>query len=392
MSQTLETINPLSQSHNHNGDDIPYVLENGDSITLETALEILARGSFEAKWVISKVLVRYGEKIIPVLKDVILNENADLEFRSSALRIVGQIKSPEVILIVSELFSLTQEEELINLAIETLVSAGKESILFLSGLLKDKEYRLMAVKALAQIPHSAIIQPLLSVVKDENSEVRVVALSALKNFDRASILKVMIEALQDVDSGVRKESLEGIGLRLKKKQEIALISMVSPLLKDLNLTVAQQAALTLSKSNHPFAIQSLEKILNSPLTPIPLKITIIKSLAWIETEESIECLAEYLQIADHLLTVEIIKVLGRITQPSLKRRVIDVLNNFYQNLSGNRNNPEILQTLCYSWYQLQAKSALEFIKEIAKNEDKLINEKEKLKSHLKLALGISDLP
>lgn len=389
MSQTLESINPLlQQSNNHDGDDIAYLLDNGNFITLETALEVLARGSFEAKWVISKVLVKYGEKIIPILRDVILDESADLEYRSSALRIVGQINSPQVILMVSELFALTQEEELINLAIETLASGGKESIAFLSSLLKEEEYRLLAVKALGQIPHSDIIPPLLSVVKDENSDVRVVALSALKNFDRTSILKVIIEALQDIDSRVRKEALVGIGLKLKKNQAIPIISMVSPLLNDLNLTVAQQAALTLSKSNHPFAVESLEKTLNSPYTPTPLKITIIKSLAWIETEKSIQSLAKYLLTANDLLTIEIIKVLGRITKPQLKPIVIEVLNNFYQNLSGSRNDPEILQTLCYSWYQLKAKTALKFLQEIAQNLDKFTDnyQKEKLKSHLKLAL------
>lgn len=388
MSQTLETLNLLSRSQNYDGDEIGYLLDNGDSISLETALEILARGSFEAKWVISKVLVRYGEKIIPVLRDVILDENADLEFRCSACKIVAQIKSPEVILIVSELFAVTQEEELINLAIETLASGGKESIEFLSGLLKEEEYRFLAVKTLAQIPHSAIIQPLLSVVKDENREVRILALSALKNFDRASILKVMIEALEDVDSGVRKEALIGIGLKMKKSQAIPLISVVSPLLNDLNLTVAQQAAMTLSKSYHPLAVDSLAKVLNSSYTPIPLKVTIIKSLAWIETEKSIKCLAEYLQIGDDFLKVEIIKVLGRIRQNSLKTIAIEILNNFYQNLSESKKNPEILQNLCYSWYQLKAKSALKLLKQIAEKQDKFKNDydNEKLKHHLKLAL------
>ncbi|AFZ55030.1 HEAT repeat domain-containing protein [Cyanobacterium aponinum] len=392
MSQTLESLTLETETGKINHYDISYILGSNDSISLETAIEILARGNFEAKWVVSKVLVRYGEKVIPLLKEIILDESADVELRCSALRIVQQIKSPQVIFVISELFSLTQSEELMALAIETLASQGKECVDFLSNLLNQEEYRIFATKALAQIPHTSIIAPLLSVTKDENSEVRLYSITALKNFDRASILKVMIEALEDNSSSVRKEALIGIGLRLKKTQEIPLISIIAPLLNDLNLGVAQQAAITLSKCSHPLAVNFLEKSLISPYTPIPLKITIIKSLAWIETEKSIQSLGNYLILADHLLTLEIIKVLGRVTNSkitqdaiALRHLVIAILNNFYENIPSSKNTPEILQSLCYSWKQLKAKSALKYVQEITGNSKKYFNslEAEKTLFHLK---------
>jgi len=130
----------------------------------------------------------------------------------------------------------------------------------------------------------------------------------------------------------------------------------------------------------------------NPYTPIPLKITIIKSLAWIETEKSIQSLGNYLILADHLLTLEIIKVLGRVTNSkitqdaiALRHLVITILNNFYENIPSSKNTPEILQSLGYSWKQLKAKSALKYVQEITENSKKYFNslEAEKILFHLK---------
>ena len=189
-------------------------------------MHILEIGDFEQKWSITKVLVKYGEKVVSPLKQVILNPQAHLEHRCFAIRILSQIKNPQIVLIMTELLINTDQEELITLATQTLAVQGKDSIAFLSQLLDDENYRLLACKALAQIPHRSVIEPLLSVVTDSDHQVRKIALMALRNFSEPKITQILIMALQDYNSDIRKEALIGLRLRLKANQAIPLIAIL----------------------------------------------------------------------------------------------------------------------------------------------------------------------
>jgi HEAT repeat protein len=350
----------------------PIVQEEEELINLDKSLETLARGNFDEKWVMSKVLVKYGDIVISPLQEVILNEQANLEHRCFALKILSQLKNPQIILVVTQLLMTTQEEELIALATQTLAVQGKESIAFLSELLADENYRLLACKALAQIPSSKVIEPLLSVVEDKNIEVKKVAISALNNFNNPKIIPIMVNALQDYNSDIRKEALIGLGLKLKTNQEIPLIKTIAPLLNDINLSVAQQAAMALSRCRHPSAVSTLEKVLVSSMTPQPLKETTIKVLGWIATNESIKCLGKCINLTESSLAVEIIKVLGRVNQPELKLEIITILDQFYQSKSAYLTQPDILQALCYSWTQLQAIEALSLLQEIQTSDNETV--------------------
>ena len=338
--------------------------QESQSPNLDNALKLLAIGNFEERWAISKVLVKLGSVVISPLKTIILDEQANLEHRWFSLRILSQLKNPEIILVATELLVTTKEEDLISLATQTLAIQGKESIVFLSQLLTEEDYRYLACKALTQIPNREVILPLLSVVEDENLEVRQLALSALRNFNHPKIMPVLIKALQDYHSEIRKEALIGLGLKLKTNQEIPLVSIISPLLNDINIEVAQQAALALSRASHPFAVSALERVLLCSTTPYPLQETIVKVLGWIAIPESIECLGRFICQDNLLLAGEIIKILGRISQPELKPIVITILSNFYHHKSANLSQPQILQSLCYSFTQLQSLEALPILEEI----------------------------
>lgn len=341
--------------------------------SLNAALQALAVGDFEQKWAIAKILVKYGDIVIPPLQDVILNEKADLEHRCFGLRILSQLKNPEIVLIVTQLLMSTKEEELISLATQTLAVQGKQSIAFLAKLLAEEEYRLLACKALAQIPSCLVIEPLLSVVEDENSEVKKVAICALRNFNDSRITQVMINALQDYSSEIRKEALTGLGLKLKGNQEKSLIATIIPLLKDINLSVAQQAALALSRCHNPLAVSALESVFESSITPLPLQETIIKALGWMATPESIYCLGKFICLSESSLAVEIIKVLGRVRKLELKEEIINILNRFYHSESSCVQDEKILQHLCYTWTQLKAVEAIPLLKEIETNENEQVS-------------------
>ncbi len=340
-------------------------MNSEEKANLNQALISLAEGDFEQKWAAAKILVKFGDAVISPLKKVILDENAEVEHRCFGLRIFSQLRNPEIILVVTELLNKTEEDELISLATQTLAVQGKEAIFYLSGLLKKESYRLLACKALAQIPSKKVIESLLSVVEDENVEVRKTAIVALRNFSHPKIIQVMINALQDFNSQIRKEALIGLGLKLKANQEIPLISIIIPLLSDVDLSVAQQAAIALSRCRHPFAVWALEEVLVSNFTPEALKQTIIRVLGWIETTESIECLGKYILVSPEMLTVEIIKVLGRIDQPTeLKSVILDILTQFYESELPSGRQPQVLQALCYTWSQLRAFEAIPFLQEI----------------------------
>jgi hypothetical protein len=344
-------------------------IEERESIPLELALKVLELGSFEEKWFISKVLVKHGEAVIPFLKKIILDENADTDSRGYGLKILSQIQHPEIILIVTDLLGKTQEEDLISIATETLVSQGKQSITFLSQLLTNPDSRLLATKALTQIPRKEVIPPLLSVVNDNDTTIRSISISALGNFDTPEIKIALIKALKDYASSVRKEAVIALGLRLKSTEDVDLINLLTPLLEDIDLSVAQQTAISLSRCHHPIVIESLEKVLYSSYTPQPLKVTIIKAFAWIDTVESIECLGKAIYNFDTSITLPIINILGRVTTPSLKSLAVMILTNFYYSQSTTLDYSEILQALCYSLKQLASIEAISVLENIVTHDN-----------------------
>ncbi len=359
-------INSGMIAHSHN-------LNNEEIINLNSALDAFAIVDFEEKWTIAKVLVKYGDIVISPLKTVILNKTASLDHRCFSLRVLSQLKNPEIVLIATQLLMNTEQEELIALATQTLAVQGKDSIAFLSELLEDEDYRLLACKALGQIPNRLVIEPLISVVEDHNREVKKTAICALRNFNDSRIIKIMTNALQDYHSEIRKEALIALGLKLKANPQLDVIEIVIPLLNDLNLSVAQQAAMTLSRCHHPLAISALENILNSKITPKPLTKTVIKVLGWIATSESIQCLGKFMTTNESSLTIEIIKILGRVNKPELKSEVTTILDRFYHSKSPHLTDAKILQTLCYSWTQLQAVKVIPMLKQIPMSENQQVS-------------------
>lgn len=339
-------------------------LDNLESLSLHSALKTLEYGSFEERWAIAKVLVRYGNDVIEPLKGVILDEGGDSEHRWFALRILSQLQNPRIVLIITQLLMMTEDEDLINLATQTLASQGENAVSVLTPLLHSSESRLSATRALAQIPHPSVITPLMSVVDDDNVEIRQSAIASLTHFDDQRINSILEKALKDYNSTIRKEALIGLSLKSKYYASSQLIALICPLLEDVDLTVCQQAATSLSRLQDTLATDILFDILIQKYTPIPLQTSIVKALAWQETNHSIYALAKALYLLSEEIVCDIISSFSRINKPQIKQQLIDITIKFYYNHNLAKKSEKISQNLCYTWQKIGAKESKEILKEI----------------------------
>lgn len=339
-------------------------LDNLESLSLHSALKTLEYGNFEERWAIAKVLVRYGDDVIEPLKEVILDEGGDSEHRWFALRILSQLQNPRIVLIITQLLMMTEDEDLISLATQTLASQGENAIAVLSPLLHSPESRLSATRALAQIPHPSVITPLMSVVDDDNVDIRQSAIASLTHFDNQKINHILEKALNDYNSSIRKEALIGLTLKNKHYSSSQLINLICPLLEDVDLTVCQQAAISLSRLEDNLATDILFDTLIQKYTPIPLQSSIVKALAWQETHYSIYALAKALYLLSEEIVCDIIASFSRINKPQIKQQIIDITIKFYHNHNLAKNSEKITQNLCYTWQKIRAKESQKILLEI----------------------------
>ncbi|MGY6529555.1 MAG: HEAT repeat domain-containing protein [Cyanobacterium sp.] len=340
-------------------------LNNLECFSLHSALVVLKNGSFEERWAIAKILVKYGDVVIEPLKEDILNENEDSEYRWFALKIISQLENPDIILIISELLNTTEDEDLISVGTQILASQGERAISILTTLLDSPDYRLLATKALAQIPHRLVIKPLISVADDDNVDVRLSAIASLSNFDDPDIIPILEKSLRDYNSSIRKEALIGLTRKSKYYTSQQLVNLIAPFLDDIDLTVCQQTAISLSHIANKSATDILFSTLIKQYTPIPLQHTIIKSLAWQETTHSIYALEKALYLVSEEICCEIIAILGRINKPEIKENITKISLKFYQNHDLAKKSDQIIQNLCYTWQQIDAQESLDVLINIA---------------------------
>lgn len=336
---------------------------------LDNALNLLLNGDFQQRWDVSKVFSQLGKVAIYPLQKICLDESEELEARWFALKILGNFQDVEVIFTLISLLETTEEEELINLASETFAKQGKRAIKPLSSLLKSPSHKFLATKALAQIQSVEIVEPLLLMVKDENADIRVICIEALSKFQDLRILDVLRSSLKDHSSKVRKEALINLSLKIKSSKDLKVTFEIANLLYDVNIEVCQQAAIALSRIKTEMAIDLLFEVLRKENTPIPLRITTIKCLGWIETQSSLEYLDKALFLVDKDSIIEIIKVLGRINQENLKDQAVEILVNFYYSSHSLIKDNLVLKNLAYTWKQLGNVKSKIPLQELQKTDD-----------------------
>ncbi|MEG5039923.1 MULTISPECIES: HEAT repeat domain-containing protein [unclassified Microcoleus] len=316
-----------------------HILEQAVSL----AIQALEWGDFQDRWEIAKVLPNLGNCAIAPLIAVLEDEDADTEPRWFAARILGKFDRPEVIQALVELVK-NSDEELSQIAAETLGNLGQTAIESLATLLQQKDSRQFATAALAQIRRTETIAPLLSVVADSQVAVRAAAIEALSSFHDSRIPSVLVAALKDPATAVRKEAVRALGARAYLDAELDLVNLLKPLLSDIRLEVCQQAAIAIGRVKTDAAAAALFELLRSPTTPVELQIETVRALSWMETATALAYLHQALMAQftniNYAVYEEIVTVLGRIEKPELKAVAAEFLIDLF-----STNHPAVQEAV-----------------------------------------------
>ena len=316
-------------------------------------INLLISGDFQERWRLAKVLRKVGDPICLPLLAIAEDKTQDVELRWFAVRILGQYRSAEVIVRLIVLLEDCREEFLADEIMRALVRLEEKATDYIVPLLQQPEMRLLAVKALCKVRYPNIVEPLLSVVQDEDPEVRSLALEALGGFRHELIFGCLLAGLQDPASSVRTEAVRALGFWANIADKNKIFAQVAPLLHDHNLEVCRQAGLTLSRLQTIEAVEAIAQVLQSETTPFSLKAELIQALSWIEHDASLEALGTILTTASEPLILEIIKVFGRINEANHRQaQATKILLRFWQQKSSSLR-PNIRQDLAYSLGQLK---------------------------------------
>ena len=293
-----------------------------DNSQLEQAvaivLQIMRAGDFQTRWDIAKIFPKIGKPAIAPLLEILDSQKEDLELRWFALRILGEFNEPEVVISLVKLLEETQEEELAIMSAQALAKIGQPAVSALIELLKDEKSRLLAVRSLAQIRRSEVIEPLLWVVDDSMAEVRLTAIEALSSFHHKHLIPVFIKALQDTSSSVRKEAVIALKMRAEFKSEFDLVNHLQTLLFDNKSEVCQLAVLAMGCMKDSSAIRALSDILKVQNAPLYIKEEAVRALNWNSSFIALDYLESCLYSSDIMLIQEIVCVLGRQESNELK--------------------------------------------------------------------------
>lgn len=349
----------------------PLEAENLEK-AVSLAIAVLEYGDFQDRWDVAKILPNLGNRAIAPLINLLEDEDADIEQQWFAARILGKFDRPEVIEALAKLVK-NADEELSQIAAETLGNLGPTAVASLATLLLQADSRLFATEALAQIRRSETITPLLSVVKDSQVAVRATAIEALSSCHDSRIPPVLVAALKDPATAVRKEAVRALGVRAYLDEEFDLVNLLKPLLWDIRLEVCSEAVIAMGRLKTDAAAAILFELLRSATTPIQLQIETIRALSWMETATALEYLEKALIASNYHIhpTVcqEIVTVLGRWSKPELKSDAAKILINFIESNHPAVEDAGIKQSLALALGQLGDMRALDVLIQLLANPD-----------------------
>ncbi len=300
------------------------------SCLLDLALTVLEAGSFHDRWDVAKILSNFGADAVDALIDLLNDEDSELQW--FIVRILGSFDHPGVVDALIEVLKTTDQEELSAMAVSVLstISADRHSevIAKLSALLKNDSTRLLAVQTLGQIRRSQTVPLLLQVVNDADSQVRSIAIEALSSFHSPEITSVLAAAVQDLAVPVRCSAAAGLGFRHPQDCEhVDRVASLRPLLLDLNLDVCRQSAIALGRIGTQDAIAALSDVLQSPHTPEPLAVELVRALSWSNSLQGLTALQSALMQSTlaQSAKLEILHCLGRPDRADLKPYATEIL-------------------------------------------------------------------
>lgn len=344
----------------------PILSEEGGAATdpaqksLHLALQVLEWGDFQTRWEVAKLFPAFGSKALLPLIERLQDEEADLETRWFAARILSRFDTPEAAQALIEVLQTSEDEELSAMAAEALAALGSGAIAALTTLLATPNTRFLAVRSLAQIRRSETIAPLLTVVTDPDPALRELAIEALSSFHDPRIPPVLVQALTDPVAAVRRAAIDALSVRADLAAELDLVNRMIDRLWDLNGSVCQQAAIALGRLGGEAATDALFRALQTPQTAIGLQLDIVRALGWIATPRALEYLQQLLGNASQAepegqLAQEIVAVLGRWSKVEMRPQVTDGLIQAAQ--STNPAAP-VKQAIALALGQLKQPQAL----------------------------------
>ncbi|OKH18344.1 HEAT repeat domain-containing protein [[Limnothrix rosea] IAM M-220] len=340
-------------------------------LAAEWGLQLLMEGDFHERWRITKVLGKVGDSILPQLLAIAENPAQDIELRWFAIRILGQYRQPDIIARLLVLIENCQEEFLADEIVRALVQLEEQATDYIVPLLHEVETRLLAVKALCKVRYSNIVEPLLSVVEDDNPEIRELAIEALGSFRHPRIFTFLLAALKDPASKVRIEAIRALGFWTNYADKDIIFQRVSPLLYDHNLDVCQQAGLALSRLQNADAVEAIATVIQATTTPLALKKELVQALGWIDQAASLQALGDILPQASEPLTLEIIKVIGRIDSGDRQEQGTKLLLDFWRQQT-QLPKKDLRQAFVYALGQLKQPIAQETLRQLSHDADSAV--------------------
>ena len=340
---------------------------------MDLAFQTLVEGNFQERWDLAKVIPGFEEEAIAPLAKLL--QHPDSELRWFAARILGELDHPQAIALLVELLA-TPEEEIQAIASKSLARLGEKNIPILTEKLADPATRLLAVQALSQIHSEQIVAPLLGVAGDQDERVRTRAIAALHSYPAPEIIPVFIKGLVDAAASVRREAVTGLGLiasRTSQQVEAQdLVNLLTPCLIDINLEVAQQAAIALRRVGTEAAVVSLGEFIikDSIALPLGLQIEILRQLGWIGQSLALNYLQQNLDHNSPEVWLEIVTILGRVEtfKPEACGILIKMLNANHPGLART----EIRQAIASSLGQLRESAGQDALGKLLKDSDRSV--------------------
>ncbi|MEM6519311.1 MAG: HEAT repeat domain-containing protein [Cyanobacteria bacterium P01_C01_bin.70] len=363
-----DVVNILRQLLQTSGDRKPHQWPPAvQEDVLALGLQVLETGDFSTRWHMAKLLPALGSIAIKPLIAILEDPEVDLEERWFAGRLLGKFHGPDVIAVLVSVLQETTDPDLAAIAAHALASQGTAAIPPLASLLTHPAACSYALHALSQIPDASVVSPLLSIAPHADPEIRSAAILALSNFRDERIFPVLTAAVHDRVTAVRRAAAVGLGRWAAiKADESALLPVLTPLLKDWQISVCEQAAIALGRLKTEGAVSVLATELQSPLTPLPLQIALIRALSWTEIPLAVTFLQQSLFQLPEPAVLEVIQVLGRAPEGPLQTQAATALLSFWAaHDAPSELAPAVLQALAHAWELLEdprATLALEQLK------------------------------
>lgn len=350
-----------------------YQNKNTDFSLIQLGLSLLKSGDFQQRWEVAKLFPKLGKQIIDPLLILLKDESIEVEYRWFIVRILSDFNDIKIIIAFTQLLQNTKEEELLNIVAEGLGKMGISAIKNLEKLLKeDESSRLLAVRALAQIRHSDVVEPLLQVTNDTNPQIRAIALECLGSFHQKQLVPIFIQALNDPVSAVRKEAIIALKMQPELTADIDIVQHLKPLLYDINLEICQQTALTIGGIKSDTAIEELAILLKKKTTPLAMKQEVIKALIWMELPQALTCLKQILFTQNLEICQIIINLLGTQKSEIVKHQASRILIEFLESSSPISKETKIKKSIAVSLGELGDKTAIIALKKLANDPNKSV--------------------